>query len=53
MIKSSKQYSGVFLFAENIRIGEGGGIIILSGKYVCIHGKDILNIHLIGYSDRK
>ena len=53
MIKSCQPVAGVVLLAEKVRIEERVGLIKLSGECVRIHGKDILNVHLIGYSNQK
>ena len=53
MIKSQEPAAGFVLLTEKVPISEQFGIISLSSEYVCIHGKDIINIHLIGYYDHK
>ena len=53
MIKSCKPSAGAFLLVEKVCIRVRVGKISLSGEYFPINGQDILNIHLIGYSDSK
>ena len=48
VIKSYEPAAGVLILSEKVRISKQVGLISSSGKYVRIHGKDILNINLIG-----
>ena len=49
MIKSCDAVNGVVLFAEKVHIEARLSMIQPSGLYARLHGKDIHDIHLIGY----